>query len=126
MIRTIEQIRSNKIKCKKCWNIIESINFHDYKWCSCSTVAIDGGCKYLRRVGNENDFEELSHFIKLAEITIDDFEIVKKALSKKDISFRNTHCPVCGSKYVSFWKSDGELINGDDITALVSHDCKKV
>ena len=77
-------------------------------------------CKYYRY------FEELSHFIKLAEIITDGFEIVKNALSKKDISFRNVHCHVCVSDYISFQKGDGELINGDDTIALVCHNCKKV
>ena len=104
MIRTIERIRTNKIKCRKCGDIIESIDVHDFKWCSCGAVAVDGGREYLRRVENKNDFEELSHFIKLAEITTDDFEIVKNTLSKKDISFRNAHCHVCGSDYISFQK----------------------
>lgn len=126
MIRTIEQIRTNKIKCRKCGDIIESINVQDFNWCSCGAVAVDGGREYLRRVGNENDFEELSHFIKLAEITTEGFEIVKNALSKKDISFRDAHCHVCGSDYISFQKGDGELINGDDTIALVCHNCKKV
>lgn len=126
MIRTIEQIRTNKIKCRKCGDIIESIDVHDFKWCSCGAVAVDGGREYLRRVGNKEDFEELSHSIKLAEITTEDFEIVKNALSKKDISFSNTHCHVCGSDYISFQKGDGELIYGDDTIALVCHNCKKV
>ena len=80
----------------------------------------------FKKNSNKEDFEELSHFTKLAEITTDGFEIVKDALSKKDISFRNTHCHVCGSDYVSFQKGAGELINGDDTIALVCHDCKKV
>ena len=83
MIRTIERIRTNKIKCRKCGDIIESIDVHNFKWCSCGAVAVDGGREYLRRVGNKNDFEELSHFIKLAEITTDDFEIVKNTLIDK-------------------------------------------
>lgn len=126
MIRTVKRIRTNKIKCKKCGDIIESINVYDFKWCSCRAVAVDGGHKYLKRVGNKEDFEELSHFINLAEIVTDDFEIAKEAISKKDISFINTRCHVCGSNYVSFQKGDGELINGDDTIALVCHDCKKV
>jgi len=126
LIRTIERIRINKIKCRKYGDIIESIDGHDFKWCSCGAVAVDGGREYLRRIGNAEDFEELSHFIKLAEITIDGFEIVKNALSKKDISFSNTYCHVCGSDYISFQKGDGELINGEDTIALVCHDCKKV
>ena len=126
MIRTLKRIRTNKIKCKKCGDIIESINVHDFKWCSCRVVAVDGGHEYLKRVGNKEDFEELSHFIKLAEINTDGFEIVKDAISKKDISFINTRCHVCSSDYISFQKGDGELINGDDIIALVCHDCEKV
>ena len=38
-----EVIISNKIKCKKCEDIIESKNTNDYKRCSCGAVAVDGG-----------------------------------------------------------------------------------
>ena len=31
-----------------------------YKRCSCGVVAIDGGKDYLKRIGNEEDYEELS------------------------------------------------------------------
>ena len=126
MQRKLKIIRCNKIKCKKCNDIIESTYVHDFKWCSCGAVAVDGGHEYLRRVGNEEDFDELSYFIQLAEIKTDEFKIVKNALSKKDISFRNTHCHVCGSVYISFKIGEGEFINGNDIIALVCHDCKKV
>lgn len=50
----------NKIKCKKCGEIIESKHRHDFKFCKCGAVAVDGGKDYLRRVGNNEDFEELS------------------------------------------------------------------
>ena len=46
-----EEIISNKIKCKKCGDIIESKSTNDYKRCSCGTVAIDGGKDYLKRIG---------------------------------------------------------------------------
>lgn len=55
-----EEIISNKIKCTKCGNIIESKSTNDYKRCSCGTVAIDGGKDYLKRIGNEEDYEEMS------------------------------------------------------------------
>lgn len=55
-----EVIISNKIKCKKCEDIIESKNTNDYKRCSCGAVAIDGGKDFLKRIGNEKDYEELS------------------------------------------------------------------
>ena len=48
MQRVIERIRCNKIKCKKFGDIVESIDVHDFKWCSCGAVAVDCGCEYLR------------------------------------------------------------------------------
>ena len=55
-----EEIISNKIKCKKCGDIIESKSTNDYKKCSCGAVTVDGGKDYLKRIGNEKDYEELS------------------------------------------------------------------
>ena len=48
-----EVIISNKIKCKKCGDIIESKSTNDYKRCSCGAASIDGGKDYLKRIGNE-------------------------------------------------------------------------
>ena len=55
-----KEIISNKIKCKKCGNIIESKSTNDYKRCLCGTVAIDEGKDYLKRIGNEEDYEDMS------------------------------------------------------------------
>ena len=55
-----EEIISNKIKCKKCGDIIESKSTNDYKRCSCGAVAVDGGKDYLKRIGTEEQYEELS------------------------------------------------------------------
>ena len=59
-----EEIISNKIKCKKCGDIIESKSTNDYRRCSCGAVAVDGGKDYLRRIGYEEDYEELSEVEK--------------------------------------------------------------
>ncbi len=55
-----EEIISNKIKCKKCGDIIESKSTNDYKRCSCGAVAVDGDKDYLKRIGKEKDYIELS------------------------------------------------------------------
>ena len=55
-----EEIISDKIKCKKCGDIIESKSINDYKKCSCGAVAVDGGKDYLKRMGDEENYEELS------------------------------------------------------------------
>lgn len=57
-----KKIRTNKIKCRKCGNIIESTSVHDFKFCSCGACAVDGGTEYLRRLGEPEDWEESSEF----------------------------------------------------------------
>ena len=56
----MKKILANKVQCKKCGDIIESKTRHDFKWCKCKSVAVDGGYDYLRRVGNREDWEDLS------------------------------------------------------------------
>ena len=50
----------NKIRCKKCKDVIESTSVHDFKFCKCGAVAVDGGHEYLRRIGEPEAWEELS------------------------------------------------------------------
>lgn len=57
----IGPIRINRIQCKQCKDIITSHHLHDFKWCKCKAVAIDGGSWYLKRIGN------LEHIIELSE-----------------------------------------------------------
>lgn len=59
-----EEIISNKIKCKKCGDVIESKSTNDLKRCSCGAVAVDGWKEYLKRLGNEKDYEDLSIKVK--------------------------------------------------------------
>lgn len=56
----LPRIISNKIRCRKCGDIIESKYRHDFVRCKCGACAADGGKVYLRRVGNFADWEELS------------------------------------------------------------------
>ncbi len=56
------RILVNKIQCKKCGDIIESLSVHDFKFCKCGAVAVDGGHEYLRRCGSFNDIIDLSEW----------------------------------------------------------------
>lgn len=58
----MKRIVTNKIRCKKCGDIIESKYRHDFVVCKCGAVAVDGGHDYLKRTGNYEDWEELSEF----------------------------------------------------------------
>jgi hypothetical protein len=51
---------SNQIRCKKCGDEPWSAHRHDFKYCKCGAVAVDGGMDYLRRLGNPEDYEEMS------------------------------------------------------------------
>lgn len=35
------KIKLNRIKCKKCGDIITSEYTHDFKWCKCHSCAVD-------------------------------------------------------------------------------------
>ena len=63
------KIIKNAIQCRKCGDIIESIYRHDFKWCKCGAVAVDGGKDYLRTVGNWKDI------IDKSEVEEEDTEI---------------------------------------------------
>lgn len=54
------KIIRNSIKCLKCEDEIESRDVHDFRFCSCNSVAVDGGRDYLRRVGERDNYLETS------------------------------------------------------------------
>ena len=54
------KIIKNAIQCKRCGDIIESMNVHDFVTCSCGACSVDGGHDYLRRCGNLEDMIDLS------------------------------------------------------------------
>lgn len=58
----MQKIISNKIRCNYCGDVIESYSRHDFKFCSCGKVAVNGGKNYLRRCFTTapTDYEELS------------------------------------------------------------------
>lgn len=58
--RMREVVTLNKAQCKKCGDIIESKHRHDFVWCKCGAIAVDGGKAYLRRVGELDEMIELS------------------------------------------------------------------
>ncbi len=52
------QVR-HAVFCKKCKQTIESNHLHDFKYCSCGAVGIDGGISSGNRIlGNPSDIED--------------------------------------------------------------------
>lgn len=51
------------VHCKKCLETIESNHIHDFKYCSCGAVGIDGGISAGNRIiGNVSDIENRSMY----------------------------------------------------------------
>ena len=56
------------IQCKKCMETIESKHRHDFKYCSCGAVGIDGGiCAGNRILGNLTDIEDKSMYCAIVQ-----------------------------------------------------------
>jgi len=50
----------NAVRCLACGEVVRSRNMHDFRWCGCGLVAVDGGAHYARRAVNPGgDYEEL-------------------------------------------------------------------
>lgn len=54
------QIILNRIQCNHCKDIIVSHSRHDFKWCSCGKVAVDGGTYYQHLTGELEDYTNLA------------------------------------------------------------------
>jgi hypothetical protein len=56
------------IYCKKCKETIESKHVHDFKFCSCRAVGIDGGTSAGNRVlGDLSDMENRSMYCAIVD-----------------------------------------------------------
>jgi hypothetical protein len=55
----------NQIRCKKCEDTPFSASRHDFKYCKCGAVAVDGGQEYLRRVGDIHNCEDMSYSLPI-------------------------------------------------------------
>ena len=57
-------ITRNSVRCSNCNDEIESTHRHDFRWCSCGNVAVDGGRAYRKRVyTGKYPWEDTSTFV---------------------------------------------------------------
>jgi tRNA(Ile2) C34 agmatinyltransferase TiaS len=64
-----EVIVTNKAQCAKCEDIIESLNRHDFKFCKCGSISVDGGKSYLKR-----SFKDCGDIIEMSETYEEEYE----------------------------------------------------
>ena len=62
-----KKLIKNAIKCLKCNDVVESKHKHDFKWCKCGTVFVDGGLTY-RRIGGDLSMIEDACMLKLMRV----------------------------------------------------------
>jgi hypothetical protein len=56
----VGDIWMNRARCKKCGDVITSVNQHDFVRCKCGAIFVDGGSWYLRRGGEIDAIEDMS------------------------------------------------------------------
>lgn len=61
-IMASRKITCNKAQCRLCSDVIESTYAHDFKWCKCGAIGVDGGRDYANRFASDSfdDIIELS------------------------------------------------------------------
>ena len=59
---TERKIIRNAAKCLKCNDMIESKHVHDFRFCKCQSIFVDGGKDYIRRGGNLSDMLDLTEY----------------------------------------------------------------
>lgn len=71
------KILINSVRCHLCNDIITSRHRHDFLWCKCGNIAVDGGKEYLRRVGlgvTNKTYDDLSITEKIRDVSSDQKE----------------------------------------------------
>lgn len=85
-------ILSNQVKCNKCGDTPYSSHRHDFRYCSCGSIAVDGGTYYLRRVG---DFSKENTTEMSIEWPDDLVHHLEEAVKWADDNGRNEFGVVC-------------------------------
>lgn len=71
----MRRVMVNKVRCKKCNDIIESKHNYDYQRCACGSIAIDGGTEYQRYswgMNQNDDNSEPADFIDFSYSVYED------------------------------------------------------
>ena len=81
----------------------------------------------LKRIGKEEDYEDLSFVRKLVKITTNGYKVIKSKMKQSEVlSQKDIKCPICNSNKIALMKGNGEEIIGCDIIGIICHDCEKI
>jgi len=84
-------ILSNQIECLRCGDRPYSAHVHDFKYCKCGAIAVDGGMFYFRRVGADlSAYKDIS-----IEISDEDCAALKDVIKNAIDTGRNPLGVLC-------------------------------
>lgn len=78
------KIIANKAMCKSCNDVVISRYRHHCVPCSCGKLSVDGGLDYCKRMGDPDDYEDLSVFSDAP------FEVVRLHLARGSFGKKGT------------------------------------
>jgi hypothetical protein len=90
----MSELKVNAARCKKCGSIIISRHRHDFVWCLCHNVFVDGGNAYTRIGGpalEDNSYELITDPDELPEPP-------PSPLNKDDVILHSAHPSTSGGK----------------------------
>lgn len=94
-MKTRTNMKKQAIKCKRCGSTVFSRARHDFRWCSCNLVAIDGGNNYTRTAGDPENFKSIQLDIEQTKKELyDDWNT--NADKYGLIKGKYVSCPQCG------------------------------
>lgn len=91
-IEDFQVITTNAAVCHLCVEYIESKYGHDFKWCSCQNVAVDGGKNYIRRAfKDKGTYTEMNEYrnMTIEELKAKIGRLEEYAKSYNSSSFRD-------------------------------------
>lgn len=84
------KIIKNQARCKRCGEMVESVHVHNFVPCKCfkdsdgrQGIAVDGGHNYLRRIGNLEDYEDMSETRPYTDEEVDEYNRRQMELTEK-------------------------------------------
>jgi len=71
--KNVGDIWINAAQCLLCGEVVRSRNRHDYRYCKCGNVAVDGGSMYIKRSYKEPDtFKDI--VVLFSDVKTDDID----------------------------------------------------
>lgn len=95
-----KKLTKNTIRCNHCGDTITSEYTHDFRWCKCGTVAVDGGLSYAKRCfkNSPNDYADLSEWEEIREEPTEEKAIEVDYTIVSAPSYIVFECPYCHEK----------------------------